>query len=119
MKERGKYRKSVIGNNFFVETVNNKDALLLEINTVKGAKEKRTIAVPLDSTNEPMAEHILNYAESLGKKPIWHQTYENLNRKINEEKIFGSLMIPTRPYQEKPDKKKGRKNSKFRTLFRN
>ena len=94
---KGKERKTVKGNDFYISSINDTDALLLDIKTVKGSKQKRTIAIPLSSQYEPMAELVLNYVEKIGDNPVWTQTYENLNLKMRKQGILKIMSIPVRP----------------------
>lgn len=95
---RGKERRTVTGNDFYISSIDDTDALLLDIKTVKGAKQRRTIAIPLSDKYEPMAELVLNYVEEIGNEPVWKQTYENLSLRIKNQGVFRSINIPVRPY---------------------
>jgi hypothetical protein len=99
----GKDRQTVTGNDFYISNINDTNALLLDIKTVKGSKQKRTIAIPLNSNYEPMAELVLNYVEEIGDAPVWTQTYENLNLKMRKKRILKPIIAPVHP-------NKGRKN---------
>lgn len=101
---RGKDRKTVTGDDFYIAEINDTDALLLDIKTVKGAKQKRTIAIPLGSQYEPMSEKVLNYIEDIGSQPVWEFTYENLNNKLKKNDLLREFNIPVRPYKSRKSK---------------
>lgn len=79
---RGQTRKTTItGNDFYTESIEGEELLILKIPTIRRGFKPRYVAVPLNPKIEPWSEKILNFSEEKANKYF----YKNVNREIQDD----------------------------------
>lgn len=79
---RGQTRKvTITGNDFFTESIEGEEALILKIPTARRGYKPRYVAVPLNPRCESWSEKILSYSEEKGNQRF----YQNTNRVLQDD----------------------------------
>jgi hypothetical protein len=98
---RGRTRKVTIrGNDFFTDSIEGEEALILKIPTARRGYKPRNVAVPLNPKCEPWSEKILSYSEEKANDYF----YRRVNREIQydiQRKYFADYEWPPTWYEGK------------------
>ncbi len=94
---------TVKGNDFFVDSSDDEDLLMLSIPTARRGRQIRPIAIPLNPEIEEWSSEILDYSESIANKWIYKNVARRLQENINK-KYFNEFEWPSPTYIEKKDK---------------
>lgn len=98
---RGQTRKvTITGNDFYTESIEGEEALILKIPTARRGFKPRYVAVPLNPKSEPWSEKILSYSEEKANDYF----YRKVNREIQyaiQRKYFKDYEWPPTWYEGK------------------
>lgn len=107
--------KTITGNDFYVASINDEDALLLEISTIRQGRNKRIIAIPLNPKYELWTQEILDYTEEISTNMIYRNVFRQLQNKIMTD-YFNKFEWSSPMYDTKTEKDKTRVNVTHRIL---
>jgi len=101
------YRKkteeyATIGNDFNVDTINDTDALILDIHKTIRKARKKSVAIPLNPKYEKWSKEILEYSEIMSDKEIYKGVYRPIQEVIKI--CFKKFTYPAPGYKDRKNR---------------
>jgi len=100
--KKKKEEYATIGNDFYVDTINDIDALILDIHKTARKARKKSIAIPLNPKYEEWSKEILEYSENIADNEIFKGVCRPLQAVIKI--CFNKFLYPAPGYKDRKNR---------------